>query len=752
VKKEGKKALPYFARASDIEKHWRAQGDEPPVSYQSAREAWAQQYYQAKSELEQDWAMLCEQHEVDLERYEQGKRFLPKLREAGDDFPKVFIKGADLDKRFDNCAIVKLPKSDIHLLLLGEMTDCCFSVGRNAERCIDDLLNQSDKAVYVLLKRKRKTKAFIDDEGNINYGDCRIVGFTYTWLSVCRNICFDSVESLKSIDQDCSDRLFQQLAETLASKMDCARVTKGLKHKKGTVKATEMIASGVPYPDSHRQTELYPSGGDVFVDETLAPDRSQVEQVLTNATDISFRCSYQNFLSKLPKTLKDKPIYGLVQCYLSLTDQANEKQCLAFLKHMARLDELDLVEAEKVSVLAIMPRYMTLEQVMSLNIKSLTYLSTAIAGIIFHSPTWTVPAIDMASLSNRLLRKVRLKLAIAGTDEIRRYLQYALGFIVYHHSCKEPSLTEADYLHRLNQALPVFAQSMRSCSWMANKDKEVLDKLMTVIALLIIHYTPTNTIEDILRIGFSLTAHQLGKLEWMMIYEVNWVSAVDASGKQLFPLQWMVKNPLVFDLLGSKDNIHDGLRYFLTEAHTLTRNDLASAGDLLTLTYLLSEYRLFKQFKLDPRQYLALSHDERVNLLFPSKRALLESYIAATDRRYQLSHYAKLISAAGTELMSALSFDMMASLSEKQLDFLIKLSDSAELSPILAIRKHTPLKEYVDKLCECEETAEELLAKALAIEAQTKGANQQVVAGLTKETPVMEQDELVESAKLAKFY
>lgn len=720
VQQQGERGFIYFSRADEIEKYWQSRCTTRLVSFQSAKQAWAWKHYQAEMEQEQQWAILCEMHGVDVSRYQRGKRLLPLLETARDDFPDVFIKGEDYAQAFDNYAIVKLSKSDMHLLLLGELTDCCFSVGRNGERCINDLLNQSDKSVYVLLKRKRKTKAFLDDSGKINYRECRIVGFTYVWRSVCGNVCFDSVESMKQVDKTCSAHLFQELASNLASKTQCKRVTKGLKQAKEATCPPELMASGIPYIDSHRQVEIYPPEDRVSMEVALALDRRQVKEVLIPAKGFTFKSSYQAFLRNIPKALILKPIYGLVQCYLALAEKPNEKQCLSFLKHMAPLEQLNLIETEKASVAAVVPSYLTLEQVMSLDVKNLAYLSTAIAAIFFHAPTWELRGIDLASLSNRLLKSMRMKLLIAGTDEMLRYLQYALTFIVFHYSCREPSLVESDYLAKLEQVLPVFIRSSQQCAWMASQDNKIRDNALAVIALLIVHYTPTTPIEEILTMGFSLSVHQLESIGWMITNEVSWVDEVNASGEQLFPLTWMVEHPVIFGLLGSKDNIHDGLRYFLTESCGLTRDDLGSIGDLTSFTYMLTEYQLFKQFNLSPRQYLSLSQDERVNLLFPSKRSLLESYIAATNGRYSLLHYSKLICSSGVGLLATLSFDFLASLTEKQVDFVTQLDEAEELEPLLAIRQHTPLKEYLDKLCALQGNQSQRLARARAIESGAK--------------------------------
>lgn len=148
------------------------------------------------------FAEICNRYEVNKNRFEACLNFLAQgfPQKETDSIPDIFIKGEGVA---ENLYWIKMPASDKRALIMGDITDCCLSINGNAEQCVKDVVNLSDNAFYVLLKKSSKGEAPFTVNNGINDKDYKIVGQAYVWRSTNNNICLDSLEFLSfSVSKD----------------------------------------------------------------------------------------------------------------------------------------------------------------------------------------------------------------------------------------------------------------------------------------------------------------------------------------------------------------------------------------------------------------------------------------------------------------------------------------------------------------------------------------------------------------------
>jgi len=205
IKKEGIKIFPFFANANQIEQKIKETLPDkivraPKTLKEAESIAMLCQYHRADEDL--DFADLCYRYKVSEQRFEACLDVLalgwPKKND--DSIPDILIQG---DGVAENLYWLKLPTTDKRALIIGDITDCCFSIGGNSEQCVKDAVSLSDNALYILLKKSGKGKADLIINGSINDKDFKIIGQAYIWRSQNENICLDSIECLShSVTED----------------------------------------------------------------------------------------------------------------------------------------------------------------------------------------------------------------------------------------------------------------------------------------------------------------------------------------------------------------------------------------------------------------------------------------------------------------------------------------------------------------------------------------------------------------------
>ena len=265
VKKEGVKSFNFLAMAENIEKKISTQGEgvrRAPKTMDEANKMAALCRYEY-SKYDSDFAELCYQYKVSENRFNLGLIYMlgdstrwPK--KCTDTIPDIQITGKEEASGY---CWVKLPPSDKRALILGDITDCCQSIGGESEKCVKDAVSLSDNALYVLLKRRSGGPDSAPmKEGEINYKNFQIIGQSYVWKSKMGNICLDSIECLS---HSISDEALQSITTDFATQllqsnpdMTCVTAGQGGKTPSGLFDlavVSEVMQQGYAYGDSKYQ-------------------------------------------------------------------------------------------------------------------------------------------------------------------------------------------------------------------------------------------------------------------------------------------------------------------------------------------------------------------------------------------------------------------------------------------------------------------------------------------------------------------
>ena len=78
-------------------------------------------------------------------------------------------------------------------LILGDITDCCQSIGGASQECVKDAVSRKDNDLYVLMKQRKKGNPALISNGAINDRDFKIISQSYIWRSMTDTICQDSL-------------------------------------------------------------------------------------------------------------------------------------------------------------------------------------------------------------------------------------------------------------------------------------------------------------------------------------------------------------------------------------------------------------------------------------------------------------------------------------------------------------------------------------------------------------------------------
>lgn len=121
-------------------------------------------------------AALCFENDVDEDSFNKALK-LSKKAPAVKHMPEITING----ERFDMAGATfrRLANDDVRGLFLGELTDCCQSIGGAGATCAEHGFTSKFGTFYVVET----------DKGEI-------IGQTWAWRGVDDEICFDSLETL----------------------------------------------------------------------------------------------------------------------------------------------------------------------------------------------------------------------------------------------------------------------------------------------------------------------------------------------------------------------------------------------------------------------------------------------------------------------------------------------------------------------------------------------------------------------------
>lgn len=226
--KFGPQILKFFKVALEIEAKL---GGRAPTTTEEASDAAVKLSYVRASE-NPELACIC--YECGISELVFNKILeLEKTRTVQKDcLPDIHISGIDIGEKYAGHHLVKMPKSDLRGYILGELTNCCQSVGETGEKYAIDGMNRSHNGFYVLLKpitKAAKSRQNPFKAAEIDYDSFKIVGQCYAWISIHGNLVLNSWENLEKEDTEKAIEFVKRLALTMVQdpSFSIGRVTIG---------------------------------------------------------------------------------------------------------------------------------------------------------------------------------------------------------------------------------------------------------------------------------------------------------------------------------------------------------------------------------------------------------------------------------------------------------------------------------------------------------------------------------------------
>ena len=142
-------------------------------------------------------AAVCLEHEVSEERFDKALRLSKKIP-AVKNIPDIAIDGEKFG--ISGANFHRLAADDIRGLFLGEMTNCCQSIGGIGESCAKHGFSSENGGFYVVENAKG-----------------RVVGQTWAWRGQNGELVLDSLETLgKNIKPEQWQKLTEAFKRSLA--------------------------------------------------------------------------------------------------------------------------------------------------------------------------------------------------------------------------------------------------------------------------------------------------------------------------------------------------------------------------------------------------------------------------------------------------------------------------------------------------------------------------------------------------------
>ncbi len=262
VKSAGINAFYFLAMAEKIEKKiaTKLEGSAPraPKNMKEAKAIAALCHYRRASE-DPDFAELCHRYKVTEYRFNQCLDYIASgfPKKETDIIPDIQVIG---EGPAEGLYWLKLPLADKRALILGDITDCCQSIGGHSAQCVKDAVTLAENSLYVLIKKRRKGAHNLIVKGEVNDNDFKIIGQSYVWKSVSGNVCLDSIECLSyEVSDEALKSILTNFSNTLLQlNPDIKYVTLGCGGKTpvnlfDNAFLAEKIKLGYQYGDSNTQ-------------------------------------------------------------------------------------------------------------------------------------------------------------------------------------------------------------------------------------------------------------------------------------------------------------------------------------------------------------------------------------------------------------------------------------------------------------------------------------------------------------------
>ncbi|MCC8400145.1 MAG: hypothetical protein LN563_06250 [Rickettsia endosymbiont of Platyusa sonomae] len=241
IQKNGTEALKFFAYAgfTELLKAQESAKDShlPSTNIEKARSLYIKSQYPEYDKYPEA-AELCYTHNRPNETFTEILR-VEENKKTADNIPDIHVDGKDiLQTNGKDCAgyhLVKLP-IDVHTYFLGHIVNDCRSIDKAGRDGVEKGITDKNSGFYVLLKGHTADSAVFNEDGEINYQDCEIVGQSYAFRTKAGNLTFNSWENLcyaaNSRDKVGDDHIAAQMLkkaceEIIRDNCDISRITIG---------------------------------------------------------------------------------------------------------------------------------------------------------------------------------------------------------------------------------------------------------------------------------------------------------------------------------------------------------------------------------------------------------------------------------------------------------------------------------------------------------------------------------------------
>ena len=177
-----------------------------------------------------------------------------------------------------------MKKDDIMGFVLGELTNCCQSIGNNGETCVDDGYLNKNSGFLVF------EESVVDNQGNLT-GEKRILAQAYVWYDPqTSTVCYDNIEVPKSVLSELEKAGKKKLIDLIYAVNKSAENIMIAMNKRGTF--VERVTTGEGANDLKKYLSK------VYDSEVYPIAKNRAEGVYTDASKKQFIIKTYNKLSE----------------------------------------------------------------------------------------------------------------------------------------------------------------------------------------------------------------------------------------------------------------------------------------------------------------------------------------------------------------------------------------------------------------------------------------------------------------------
>ncbi len=349
-------ALQYFQNAVAIEAKISETTDDGPRAPQDIQEAKAMNALCSYERADEDreFSKICAFYKVTEKRFNQCLDYMQESpgwpKKTTDPLPNIIIEGTGDAKGY---YWVKLPPQDKRILILGDITVCCQSIGGLADAAVRD--SASNHAAYVILKEKTTGNPKpLSANDPIDYTKFHIVAEAYAWKSTTGNICLDSLEYIRErVTDDVLSQLTMEFAKAALEadkSLHCVTIGSGGNTPQGN------FGKKLFLPEVMKQAAIYSDADEQFCLARRNSVRSSEEQTALDTLLASYSYEFKACIDYLLDYLPDQSkaiatLTVLLEKHLELSVQLDRRTIFRFIAYSdlkPDLSDLELIDFDAV--------------------------------------------------------------------------------------------------------------------------------------------------------------------------------------------------------------------------------------------------------------------------------------------------------------------------------------------------------------------------------------------------------------------